>query len=108
MHLYKQGELDMTMAEFEEMKRVAELNTLWYTPWWERVDWQLVNSIVLIAIVVLFAVLFLSSDKNYLKVWRGIGRVLVGMIVVAETIHEVVKPFPKKLKENLVRDRVIR
>lgn len=98
----------MSMQEFEEMQKVAELNTLWYTPWWERVDWELVSSIFLIAAVVFLAVAFLSSDKNYLKVWRGIGRVLVGAIVVAETIHEVVKPFPKKLKENLVRDRVIR
>jgi len=81
----------------------------WFTPWYIRVG---LNSparffMFIMAVLIIVAIIsYLVENQNYKKVWRNIGIFLIRMIVIVETMVEISKEVPERIKENFVKERV--
>lgn len=96
------------MDQIREMEQMKELNTLWYEPWWTKVNWGVIIPVMMLIILTIVVILHLKENKNYLRYWQKTGRVILRIIVLAETLYEAAKAFPTMLSANLKKENALK
>jgi len=94
-----------TVAEFQQE---AELQELWYQPWWTQISFIDVITVLFIVLLVIALVMHLIEGQNYMIYWRQFGRFCIRLIVVAETIKEIAPYIKKAFRTNFDKEKCLR